>query len=111
MIGRTIRAVEVDGFKGKVKAFQGRRPDQKHGRDGKGFLGCLIFSHAKPLLLAAAAAVVQASPDAAPWGSAGIISLPCLAPQARLTASPSFPSRPARVRRLVWVGSRKKEGG
>lgn len=56
MIGRTIWAVDVDGFKGKVKSFQGRRPDQKHGRDGKGFLGCLIFSHAKPLLLAAGAA-------------------------------------------------------
>lgn len=36
---------------GWKKASQARRPDQKHGRDGKGFLGCLIFSHAKPLLL------------------------------------------------------------
>lgn len=36
---------------GLERAFQARRPDQKHGRDGKGFLGCLIFSHAKPLPL------------------------------------------------------------
>lgn len=51
---------------GSKRPFQARRPDQKHGRDGKGFLGCLIFSHAKPLflgllLLAAAAAAAGRS--------------------------------------------------
>lgn len=34
------------GSKGKKVLSKGRRPDQKHGRDGKGFLGCLIFSQA-----------------------------------------------------------------
>lgn len=58
------------------RASQARRPDQKHGRDGKGFLGCLIFSQAKTLffLLCCVCATVGAAdrslssrgPDAAP---------------------------------------------
>lgn len=84
--------LEVDGFE---KAPQARRRDQKHGRDGKGFLGCLIFSHAKPLHLSGPAAlscVLMRLPEPL----RGLIHLP----QARLTASPSFPSR---VHRLVWL--------
>lgn len=63
---------------GSKRPFQARRPDQKHGRDGKGFLGCLIFSHAKPLLLGlllAAAAAAAAGRSA--WVSAAGAADPC----------------------------------